>query len=164
MIPKETGIVAPVMESYRARVERYIRQHKEDGVIGKIYRNEILTDTDLQTLESELIQMGSKEDYSIALSAKPLGVFIREVNGLDVNAAKAAFSKYLNDREMNLAQIDFVNKLIDYIVKNGLIEDKKVLLEKPFSVQGLTKIFPDRTLFMGIRKVIDDISARAYPL
>ncbi|WAV92887.1 DEAD/DEAH box helicase family protein [Oxalobacter aliiformigenes] len=164
VIPKETGIVAPVMESYRARVERYIHQHKEDGVIGKIYRNEILTDTDLQTLESELIQMGSKEDYSIALGAKPLGVFIREVNGLDVNAAKAAFSKYLNDREMNLAQIDFVNKLIDYIVKNGLIEDKKVLLEKPFSVQGLTKIFPDQTLFMGIRKVIDDISARAYPL
>lgn len=82
--------------------------------------------------------------------------------GLDMNAAKEAFARYLNDVNLDQRQIYFVNQIIGYVVKNGLIKDMSVLQKPPFTNQGtVVEIFTDLTLWTGIRDVIRAINANA---
>ena len=93
---------------------------------------------------------------------KPLGEFVREIVGLDMNAAKEAFSEFLNDTNLDSRQIYFVNQIVEYIVHNGMLKDLSVLQESPFTDKGsVAEIFTDMTVWMGIRKVIDQINANA---
>lgn len=88
--------------------------------------------------------------------------YVREIVGLDMNAAKEAFSEYLNEANLDSRQIFFVNQIVEYIVHNGLMKDLSVLQESPFTDQGsVVDIFTDLNVWMGIRKVIDEINANA---
>ena len=79
-----------------------------------------------------------------------------------MNAAKEAFSAYLNDVNLDSRQIYFVNQIVEYIVHNGVMKNLEVLMEAPFTDQGsLTDIFPDLNVWLGIRKVIEQINANA---
>ena len=69
------------------------------------------------------------------LDSKPLGEFVREIVGLDMNAAKEAFSEYLTDTNLDSRQIYFVNQIVEYIVHNGILKDLSVLQESPFTDQ-----------------------------
>ena len=58
--------------------------------------------------------------------------------------------------------IYFVNQIVEYIVHNGMMKDLSVLQESPFTDQGsIVEIFNDMNVWMGIRKVIDNINANA---
>lgn len=93
---------------------------------------------------------------------KPLGEFVREIVGLDMNAAKEAFSDYLSDTNMDSRQIYFVNQIVEYIVHNGMMKDLSVLQESPFIDRGsVVEIFTDLSVWMGIRQVIERINANA---
>ena len=82
--------------------------------------------------------------------------------GLDMNAAKAAFSKYLNDVNLDSRQIYFVNQIVEYIVQNGMMKDLSVLQEPPFTDRGsIVEVFTDLSVWMGIRKVIEQVNANA---
>lgn len=106
--------------------------------------------------------MGSRQDYEAELGAKPLGEFVREIVGLDMNAAKEAFSQYLDDTNLDSRQIYFVNQIVEYIVHNGMMKDLSVLQEPPFTDQGsIVEVFTDLTLWAGIKDVIDRINANA---
>lgn len=122
-----------------------------------------LTDDDVKELENILwSQVGSRQDYEAELGAKPLGEFVREIVGLDMNAAKEAFSQYLNDANLDSRQIYFVNQIVEYIVHNGMMKDLSVLQEPPFTDQGsIVEVFTDLTLWAGIKGVIDRINANA---
>ncbi|WP_330374718.1 type I restriction-modification enzyme R subunit C-terminal domain-containing protein [Paraclostridium sordellii] len=62
--------------------------------------------------------------------------------GLDRNAANEAFSEFLNNESFNYKQIHFVKLIVDYVVKNGFIEDNRVLMEDPFrTVGGIIDLF-----------------------
>ena len=75
---------------------------------------------------------------------------------------KEAFSKYLNGTNLDSRQIYFVNQIIEYIVHNGLMKDLSVLQEAPFTDQGsVVEIFTDMNVWMGIRKVINEINENA---
>ena len=87
---------------------------------------------------------------------------MREIVGLDMNAAKAAFSKYLNDVNLDPRQIYFVNQIVEYIVQNGMMKDLSVLQEPPFTDRGsIVEVFTDLSVWMGIRKVIEQVNANA---
>ena len=79
-----------------------------------------------------------------------------------MNAAKEAFSVYLNDVNLDNRQIYFLNQIIEYIVHNGMMKDLSVLQESPFTDRGsVVEIFTDLTLWQGIRSVIDSINKNA---
>ena len=79
-----------------------------------------------------------------------------------MNVAKEAFSEYLNEANLDSRQIYFVNQIVEYIVQNGMMKDLSVLQEAPFTDQGsVVDIFTDLNVWMGIRKVIDQINANA---
>ena len=106
--------------------------------------------------------VGTREDYEKEYGSKPLGELVREIVGLDINAAKEAFSLYLNDVNLDHRQIYFVNQIVNYVVKNGVLKDFSVLQEAPFTDKGsIVEIFTDLSLWMGIKGVIDRINANA---
>lgn len=132
-------------------------------MIAKLKTNKPLTENDIDSLEEILWkEIGTKQDYENEIGKKPLGEFVREIVGLDMNAAKEAFSAYLSDTNMDSRQIYFVNQIIEYIVHNGMLKDLSVLQESPFTDQGsIVDIFTDQSVWMGIRGVIDRINANA---
>ena len=88
--------------------------------------------------------------------------FVREIVGLDMNAAKTAFADYLNDANLDSRQIYFVNQIVEYIVQNGMMKDLSVLQEPPFTDQGsVVGVFTDLSVWLGIRAVIDRINSNA---
>ena len=145
------------------RAEFYIREHQDNIEIAKLKTNKPLTENDIDSLEEILWkEIGTKQDYENEIGQKPLGEFVREIVGLDMNVAKEAFSAYLSDTNMDSRQIYFVNQIIEYIVHNGMLKDLSVLQESPFTDQGsIVDIFTDLSVWMGIRGVIDRINANA---
>ena len=120
-------------------------------------------ESDLKGLEEILwSELGTKEDYRREYGEKPLGEFVREIVGLDMNAAKEAFSVYLDNTNFDNRQIYFVNQIVEYIVHNGVMKDMSVLQESPFKDYGsVVDIFTDLTVWMEIRQVIEQINENA---
>ncbi len=151
------------LKNYKAKAEFYVRQHQDNTVISKLKSNVPLTVEDVKVLEGILwSEVGTKQDYEAEYGEKPLGEFVREIVGLDMNAAKAAFAEFLNDANLDSRQIYFVNQIVEYIVHNGLLKDLSVLQESPFTDQGsIVEVFTDLTVWMGIRRVIEQVNANA---
>ena len=151
------------LKNYKAKAEFYIRQHQDEAAIAKLKGNIPLSAEDVVSLERILwSEVGTKEDYEAEVGSKPLGEFVREIVGLDMKAAKEAFSEYLNDTCLDSRQIYFVNQIVEYIVHNGLMKDLSVLQESPFTDQGsIVEVFTDINVWLGIRTVIEGINANA---
>jgi len=149
------------LKNYKAKAEFYIRQNQDNAAIAKLRGNIPLTNEDVKNLERVLWnEIGTKEDYEAEIGVKPLGEFVREIVGLDMNAAKAAFAEYLNNSMLDSKQIYFVNQIVEYVVRNGVMKDLSVLQETPFTDRGsLAEIFTDLRMWEGIRLVIGTINA-----
>lgn len=160
---KESELENDDLKNYKAKAEFYIRQHQDNIAIAKLKHNKPLSQTDIESLEQILwSDLGTKDDYEAEYGSKPLGEFVREIVGLDMNAAKEAFSEYLYNTDLDSSQIYFVNQIVEYIVHNGLMKDLSVLQEAPFTDRGsVVEIFTDMNVWMGIRKVIDSINENA---
>ncbi len=157
------GAIFNLKLNYKAKAEYYIKQHQDNIAIAKLKTNQPLTPADVAALEEVLwCEVGTKQDYEQEFGTKPLGEFVREIVGLDMNAAKEAFSEYLTNTSLDSRQIYFVNQIVEYIVHNGMMKDFTVLQEPPFTDRGsVVEIFTDLNVWMGIRKVIDTINANA---
>ena len=159
---KEPELGDDDLKGYKAKAEFYVRQHRDNIAIAKLRSNIPLTEEDVRSLETILwSEVGTREEYE-AYQHKPLGEFVREIVGLDMNAAKEAFAQYLDDVNLDSDQIYFVNQIVEYIVHNGVMKDLSVLQEPPFTDHGsIVEVFADLTLWAGIKSVIDRINANA---
>jgi type I restriction enzyme, R subunit len=134
---------------YRKKVEAYIREHEDHIAIHKLKRNVALTEGDLVELEEMLFSSQEVESrdrfeqvYGKEMSLK---LFIRQIVGLDRNAAKASFAKYLKGGNFTANQIRFVENIIDYLTQNGVM-NPGLLYESPFTdlhSSGLDGVFND---------------------
>ena len=160
---KESELENDDLKNYKAKAEFYVRQHMDDAVIAKLKGNVPLTAEDVQALEKALwSEVGTKQDYEAEYGQKPLGEFVREIVGLDMNAAKEAFAQYLNDAALDSRQIYFVNQIVEYIVHNGMMKDLSVLQEAPFTDYGsIVEVFTDLSVWAGIRQAIERVNANA---
>ncbi|MBQ8539255.1 MAG: DEAD/DEAH box helicase family protein [Ruminococcus sp.] len=151
------------LKNYKAKAEFYVRQHQDNEVISKLRSNVPLNADDVKVLEEILwSEVGTKQDYEAEYGQKPLGEFVREIVGLDMNAAKTAFAQYLDDTNLDARQIYFVNQIVEYIVHNGMMKDLSVLQEAPFTDRGsIVEVFTDVSVWLGIRKVIEQINSNA---
>ena len=158
----ESQLETDDLKNYRAKAEFYVREHQDSPAIAKLKSNLPLTQQDVVELESILwSQVGTQEDYEAEYGEKPLGEFVREVVGMDMKAAKEAFSVYLNDVNLDDRQIYFVNQIVEYIVQNGLMKDLSVLQKPPFTDLGsISQVF-DAGNWKKIREIIQKINANA---
>lgn len=140
-----------------------MRQNPNQIAIMKLRMNQPLTKLDLESLEKILwSEVGTKDDYEREVGTKPLGEFVREIVGLDMNTAKEAFAAYLDETALDSRQIYFVNQIVEYIVHNGMMKDLSVLQESPFIDRGsVVDLFTDMNMWAGIRAVIEQINANA---
>ena len=151
------------LTKYSAKAEYYVRQHQNESVIAKLKSNVPLTKDDVAELEKILwSEVGSKDEYTAEYGEKPLGEFVREIVGLDMNAAKEAFAEFLGNTNLDSRQIYFVNQIIEYIVHNGMMKDLSVLQDSPFKDRGsVAEIFTDLSIWAGICKAIEKINMNA---
>ncbi|MDL0421810.1 DEAD/DEAH box helicase family protein [Caldibacillus thermoamylovorans] len=162
---KENGPMFHVndLQSYRKKVEHYLIQHKDQMAIYKLNHNKPLTSQDVKILEDILWkELGTREDYEKDYGDTPITKLVRQIVGLDPQAANAAFSEFLSEERLNLNQIRFVKHIVDYVIKNGTL-DKNVLRQEPFrSVGSIVELFKDN--MDDARKIIgiiDEINRNA---
>ncbi|SFT36292.1 type I restriction enzyme, R subunit [Lishizhenia tianjinensis] len=153
------------LATYRERVESYIRKNKHHLIIQKLRNNEPITKEELEALETLLFdgeERGTKETFTEEFGEQPLGVFIRSIVGLDIQAANAAFSEFIQLRNLKADQMTFIKNIISFLEKNGTI-DKSMLFEAPFTDindQGLLGVFDDADAFKVI-SLLDRINENA---
>ncbi|HHN47876.1 MAG TPA: DEAD/DEAH box helicase, partial [Bacteroidales bacterium] len=138
------------MQSYKERVESYIRKNKHHIAIHKLRTNVPITAAELQELERILFdgqQRGTRQDFVREYGDQPLGRFIRSIVGLDIKAAHAAFAEFLQAGNLKADQMTFINQIVMHLEQNGTIE-AGMLFESPFTNvndQGLLGVFDEAT-------------------
>ena len=148
--------------NYKRRVEHYLKEYEDNLPIYKLKNNKELTESDIKYFEKILWkEIGSKEEYKQTYGDQPLLKLVASITGMERAAAEKEFSEFLNDENLNSDQIDFVNSIVDYIVKNGSIE-KQVLQEYPFNKNGgVVSLFKDRIdVAKDIVSAIDKVNSR----
>jgi type I restriction enzyme R subunit len=134
------------LDAYKKRVSHYIMTHQDHITIHKLRMNQPITNGELKTLEKMLFEQGeagTREQFEKAYGQQPLGKFIRSIVGLDVQAAKQALGKFVNEPALNSQQIRFVDTIIKYLTVNGVI-DPDALFAPPFTdiaSNGLIDVF-----------------------
>lgn len=138
------GFASPdSFERFRAKTRQFLQEHESDLVIHKLRMNEPLTATDLQELERMLAASGlAKPEYleKAKIESNGLGLFVRSLVGLDREAAKGAFAKFLSTKTFSANQIEFVNLIIEHLTAHGVMKPA-LLYESPFT--DLTPQGPD---------------------
>ncbi len=152
-------------EVYKERVEKIVRANEDHLTIWKLKNNTPITEAEMGELERMLFEgceFDSRDSFVQILGEKPLGVFIRSLIGLEVQAAKAAFSELMNDVQLNTAQVTFLNTIINYLSKNGTI-DGGMLYQSPFTdidMEGISGVF-DEAKAIKIIQIINTVNNNA---
>lgn len=157
-----TEYVSNELHDYKKKVNQYIRENENHLAIHKLKTNKVLIEEDFISLEKILWnEIGTKKDYEREFGDTPLTVLVREIVGLAQEAANEAFSEFLDDQNLDSRQIRFVKTIIDYVVKNGIME-RKALQEEPFqSIGSIVEIFPLESV-QKIISIIDDLNKNAF--
>lgn len=148
--------------NYKRQVEHYLKEYKDNLSIYKLKNNEELTEGDIKFFEKILWEkLGSKRQYEETYGQEPLLKLVASITGMERAAAEKEFSKFLNDESLNSNQIDFVNNVVSYIVKNGSI-GKEVLQTYPFNKNGgVIVLFKDKVnIVKEIVSIIDRFNGR----
>lgn len=153
------------LKNYKKKVEYYLKEHKDEIAIYKLRNNKKLTKDDITYLENVLFnELGTQADYEKEfgkVEEMPVAKLVRKITGLDRKAAMEEFSEFLDDKSLNSSQMHFITLIVDYVVKNGLIDDNRVLTEDPFRTVGnIIELFRDdidvRTKLLGKIKEIKE--------
>jgi len=126
----------PGLQDYRVRVEKIIRDHQDHLTVRRLKNNEPVSEADISALEEMLFAEGEgvpKEEYEAIYGDKPVGLLVRTIVGLNRNAAKEAFAEFLSDQQFLPDQISFLNEVVEYLVKNGVMEPKE-MFDSPFTM------------------------------
>ena len=149
---------------FNMKVRHFLQQHGDHITLQKLRRNEQLTAQDLEELERIFVEEGIADSAELERIREEggLGVFIRSLVGLDREAAKQAFSSFMDGKTLTANQIEFVDMVIDYLTERGVMDPRR-LYESPFTDlddQGVSGIF-ELAQVKELVGVLKDIQARA---
>jgi type I restriction enzyme R subunit len=103
--------------------------------IHKLRTNTPLTASDLAELERMLISNGVGDQAALeqaSAESHGLGFFVRSLVGLDREAAKKAFSRFLDEKTFTATQLEFVNLIVNHLTEQGVMS-AALLYESPFT-------------------------------
>jgi len=155
------GISEATFARFREKARAFLREHEDHPAIRKVRLNEALTPHDLAELERLLVQagIGTAQDLMKAKEAGAgFGLFLRSLAGLDRQAAKAAFDRFLVGRNPTGNQIEFIDLIVNHLTDQGYMDAAR-LYESPFtdlSPMGVEGVFPPEEVgeLVGILKEI----------
>jgi type I restriction enzyme, R subunit len=121
------------MDAFRRKARVFLRPHENHIAVLKLKRNESLTATDLSELERIFLEAGVDAAMLDTVQADVgLPRFVRSLVGLDREAAKRAFTEFLNGRRLTADQLEFLDLIVDHLTTRGVM-DPKLLYEAPFT-------------------------------
>ena len=133
-------------ESYKKKVERYLKEHQDNLAVHKLRTNKRLTATDLRELERVLWEeLGTQEDYRKLYGESPVGLMVRKTVGMDRAALEEAFAEFLQENRLNLRQIDFIKRIIDYLAVNGEMVPQDVKKSAFAGLNNVAQLFKGKT-------------------
>jgi type I restriction enzyme R subunit len=145
---------------------QFLADEENNIVLQKLKRNKPITPLDISELERIFFEsgdFGTKEDFENAYGKQTnLGLFIRNLVGLDRQEAKRAFNDFLDGQKYNSNQIEFVNMVVNYLTKNGVM-DAALLYQPPYinySSNGLSGVFTDHEA-ANIVEILESIKLNA---
>lgn len=153
-VREEELIELPSMTSaqYEKKITEYLKGHPDHLVIHRLRTNQPLTETDLDSLETILTQIG-EDDGELLLSgllaksgALSLPHFVRSLVGMDRKAVQATFVGFLQDRSLTSQQIRFIEMVIDQLTARGVM-NPAALYKAPFinlHAGGPDELFADK--------------------
>jgi len=150
-IPEEIAYGPSVTDltRYKTKVMNFLKNEENHIVLQKLKRNKPITPTDISELERIFFEsgdIGTREEFENAFGKQDLlGIFIRNLIGLDRHEAKLLFSDFLDGQRYSSNQIEFVNMIIDHLTRNGVMEPE-MLFHSPytdFNPNGISGIFSD---------------------
>jgi type I restriction enzyme R subunit len=148
------------MDAFRRKARLFLKPHENHIAVLKVKRNEPLTPTDLKELERIFLEAGVDETALDALQTDGgLLHFVRSLVGLDREAAKRAFTEFLDGRRLTADQLEFLGLVIDHLTARGVM-DPKLLYEAPFTDfdrNGVEGVFEksDVIRLVGILRAIE---------
>lgn len=153
------------LQSYKDRVEAFIIKNRSHLVIDKLYKNLPITAQELGVLEDYLLKeaIESKDRFIKEYGDQPLGKFVRNIIGLDIEVTNQLFADFISKGSLNANQITFIQKIISYLNKKGIIE-KQLLTQSPFNEQhdqGVFGIFPKEDELINIIQIITSVNQNA---
>ena len=144
MVEVEMPTLGIGLEQYHKKVRQYVLENENQLTIARLKRGKAITEQDLEQLDTLLFEASGIEDREhydqVVHPDKSLGVFIRELVGLDQQAAKEAFTEFLDTGSYNAGQIEFVNQVVEWFCHNGTLAPKK-LNEPPFTDKHTDGVF-----------------------
>lgn len=155
------------LDRFRAKVAAYLKQHEDHVALQRLRRNKQLTAADITSLEDMLLASGAGQEaevQQVAEQTNGLGLFVRELVGLDREAAMEAFSTYLDEGRFTVEQIRFVNLIIEELTTNGVVEPRR-LFESPYTDHASTgpdTLFP-KAHVADIVTILDQVKSHALP-
>ncbi|MFM7406261.1 MAG: DEAD/DEAH box helicase family protein, partial [Cuspidothrix sp.] len=120
---------------FRSKAREFLRARQDNLVIFKLRTNKQLTASDLSELERILAEsgIGETEDINRAKEeSQGLGLFVRSLVGLDREVAKQELASFLENKNLNANQIEFIDMIINYLTEHGVM-DAALLYDSPFT-------------------------------
>ena len=150
------------LTDYKRKVDFYLKNNLDNEIIDKIRNNEIISEEEICELQRVLFNdLNSNEnEFKSNYNDESLVLLVRKTVGLSKGAIDCEFAKYINEKELNVEQIRFVNLVKNYIMKNGVI-DKHILNGDPFTNYGnITQLFGNQmNIIKFIVMIIDLINS-----
>lgn len=136
---------ASSLTQFRRKARAYVDAHADHVTIARLRQGRPLTPSDLDELQKLLIDAGIAEgdDFHRVRQMPDLPDFIRSLVGLDRRAAQTAFNTALAGMTLSARQIDFVERILDYLTASGKM-DPALLYEPPFTdaaPNGISDVF-----------------------
>jgi type I restriction enzyme R subunit len=152
------------LEKFKDKARQFLREHASHVSLQRLRRNQPLTTSDLGELERMLVRAGGSPEIiqQATQQSQGLGVFIRSLVGLDREAAKQAFSRFVAGTTTTGSQLEFIDLVVQYLTENGVMDAAR-LYESPFtdiSQQGPEAVFPAPKV-TELVQVLDGIRERA---
>lgn len=155
------------LAAYRNRVEKVLRDLFETNeTLQRIKRGQPVSKTDLETLTSLVLTQDPMLNLHDLVEYYPdcagqLDLAIRSVIGLDAEAVHERFTRFVQQSNLNAAQIRFLDLLQNHIAKYGSIEVAR-LYDPPFTslhTDSIDGLFPDEAQVDGILQIIESFRA-----
>ena len=137
-------------ERYLRKIRTFIEEHSSHLIIEKIRNAKPLTDQDIDTLQTFLLDsdpaISSDEFREIIGEELELIKFVRSVSGLKRERVIQEFEEFLQDNRLSSNQIQFIEQMIEFYTQKGHLEIAN-LYEPPFDFideDGIEGVFDGR--------------------
>ena len=152
-------------DRFKLKTAEYLKQHKDHIAFAKLRKNLPITAADLAELERIMLEQAGGNAAlveQLKLETDGLGLFVRSLVGLELEAANEAMSKFLSDKSATMSQIAFVRMIVQQLTHDGAMT-KNRLYESPFTdlaAAGPESMFASAKV-TELFAVIEDIRQRA---